>query len=380
MKVGLIFFHSFLQPGGVKKHVLSLAKEFKKRGISVKIIAPRRKESENYGKNVILLGRSFPVNFGGSQGHFCVNFNPLVIGKVLKKEKFDILHFHNFGFFSILQILEQSKFLNILTLHSNIDGSQFVKRFPTPLRLFNKMAQRKINGIIGVASLNLKIFKKYPGPKVVIPNGVDIEEFNPGAPKIKKFLSLEQDRKINILFVGRIEKRKGLIYLLKAYRILIKKFPHLRLIIVGEGNLKEDCQKWTRKHRLGEVYFEGQVAQEQIPAYFNTADIFVSPAIFGESFGLVLLEAMACGVPIVAFANQGYKEFLKGKERGAFLAPPKNHKVLAKKIEILIQDESLRKKMGKWGITEAQKYSWSKIADQVLAFYKLCQKTKRWKN
>src|SRR3989344_5168993 len=103
MKVGLVSFHSFSQPGGVKRHIFGLYKEFKRRGIETKIIVPRRKKNENYGRDVILLGTSFPVNFSGSQADFCVNFNPLAIEEVLQKEKFDVLHFHNCGFPSSLQ-------------------------------------------------------------------------------------------------------------------------------------------------------------------------------------------------------------------------------------------------------------------------------------
>lgn len=391
MRIGLISFHSFYQPGGVKRHVLGLGKEFKRRGIETKIIVPRRKRQENYGKDVILLGTSFPINFSGSQSDFDINFNYLSIERVLKREKFDVLHFHNFGFPSAIQILERSKALNILTFHSNIEGSKFLKVFPFLIYFLNKIIQWKIDGIIGVASLDLRAFKKYPGPKIVIPNGIDLEEFNPQVPKIKKYrdgkikvfdeLSLdpEQRRRVNILFVGRIEKRKGLIYLLKAYRILEKKFSNLRLIIVGKGPLKEDCDKYVKENNLKEVYFEGEKIGKELSSYYASCDIFCSPAIFGESFGLVLLEAMACGKPVVAFANQGYREFLGGKKGEEFLVKPRDYKTLAKKIEILIKNEGLRKEMGEWGEREAQNYSWSKIADRVLEFYQLCLEKKQRK-
>ena len=212
-----------------------------------------------------------------------------------------------------------------------------------------------MDGIIGVANLNLDIFRGYKGPKIVIPNGVDLTEFNPQVPKIKKF----QDDKINILFTGRIEERKGLIYLLEAYKSLPQ--SNLRLIIVGEGNLKEDCELWAKENNLENVHFEGQSSQKKLPSYFATADIFVSPAIHGESFGIVLVEAMASGTPVIAFANQGYKSLLKGTKSEDFLVPPKNHKLLAEKIKMLVENKALRQKMSKSGIEEAQKYSWEKI-------------------
>jgi len=372
MRVGLISFHSFFQPGGVKRHVLGLQEEFKKRGIYSKIIAPRRNRLENYGKDVILLGTSFPLSFSGGQSDFDINFNPLAIDRVLQKEKFDVLHFHNFGFPSTWQILEKSESLNILTFHANIGGSKFLKRFPIFLYLLNKIVQWKIDGIIGVASLNLKVFKDFKGPKVVIPNGIDLEEFNPRVSKLKKFC----DGKINILFVGRIEKRKGLIYLLKAFKILTRKFSNLRLIIVGEGELKEYCQNYVKENNLKEVCFEGQITGPKLPSYYRTCDIYCSPAIYGESFGIVLIEAMASNVPVVAFANEGYQQVLKGKG-SKFLVKPRDYKTLAEKLEILIKNPQLRKEMGEWGQTEAQKYSWPRIADRVLDFYELCQKKKQ---
>lgn len=375
MKIGLISFHSFLQPGGVKRHILGLHQEFKKRGIQSKIIAPRRSPSENYGKEVILLGTSFPWKITGTQGDFCINFNPFAIKKVLDEEKFDILHFHNCGFPSTLQILQWSKALNILTFHANLEKNTFVKSFPGFLYIFNKLIQWKIDGVIGVAPLNLKIFKYYKGPKTVIPNGIDLTEFNPQVPKIKKYL----DGKINILFLGRIEERKGLIYLLKALKILNKKYGNLRLIVVGEGPLKENCEKWVKKNKLVNVVFEESINQKEIPSYYKTADIYCSPAIYGESFGIVLIEAMAVGTPVVAFANEGYAGVLKNTKGGEFLARPKDYRTLAKKIEMLINNPELRKEIGEWGRCEAKKYSWPKIVDQILAFYELCKKKKNSK-
>lgn len=378
MKVALISFHNFYQPGGVKRHILGLAKEFKKRDIGYKIIVPRRKLNEDYGKDVILLGTSFPLPFGGSMADFDINFNPLAIERVLRREKFNILHLHNFGFPSAIQILTSHSVsntfntLNILTFHSNIEGSRLLKIFPQILKLLNQICQWKIDGIIGVAPFVLEYFKEYYGPKIVIPNGIDLEKFNPKVKKLRKF----SNDKINILFLGRIEERKGLIYLLKAYKILTKRFSNLRLVIVGEGPLKENLETWVLKNKLKNVIFEGKVNEEKVPSYYTSCDIFCAPSIFGESFGLVLVEAMACGKPVVAFANQGYKNVLTGKGAN-FLVKPRDYKTLAKKLEILIKNKKLREKMGKWGIQEAKKYSWERVAERVLSFYQFCLKEKR---
>ncbi|MBU4481327.1 glycosyltransferase family 4 protein [Patescibacteria group bacterium] len=379
MRVALISSHSLIKPGGVKRHILGLKKEFKKKGIYSKIIAPRREKSENYGEDVILLGISFPLIIGGTQADFVINFNPLAIDRVLKKEKFDVLHFHNFTFASTWQILEKSKALNILTVHSDPEGSKFLSDSGL-LSLWRKIIGLKIDGLIGIAPLCLKGFENFQCPKAVIPNGIDLDEFNPRVEKIKKFL----DGKLNLLFVGRLEERKGLIYLLRAYKIL-EKTPlfqrgkgGVRLFVVGQGPLKKECEEYVKKNGLKEVHFEGEKTNSQLVSYYNSADIFVSPAIFGESFGIVLLEAMACQKPVVAFANQGYKEFLKGK-KGGLLAKNRDVQDLAEKISILIKNPGIRKKMGERGLNEAKEYAWQNIADRVLDFYQLCQKEKNRK-
>ncbi len=391
LKVGFISFFTFLKPGGVKRHILGLHQEFKKRGIKSKIIVPRRESKENYGKDVILLGTSFHLPVGGTQADFDINFNPFAIEEVLRKEKFDILHFHNFTPPSALQILERSKALNILTFHASLEGNKFFKTFSFLLQILKRIVQWKIDGIIGIAPFTLNVFKKYKGPKVVIPNGINLNEFNSRIPKIKRFLdgkintfdklsvNPEQRRRINILFLGRLEERKGLIYLLKALKILNAKFLNLRLIVGGEGPLKDDYQNWAQRNKLDNVVFEGLIKEGATAPYYRTADIYCSPAIYGESFGIVLIEAMASGTPVVAFANAGYKIVLEKGKGKRFLVKPKDYKTLAKKLEILIKSPKLRKEMGKWGIKEAKKYSWPKIADQVLAFYEFCRKNKNQK-
>ncbi len=364
-KIGLVSAHSFLRPGGVKRHILALQEEFRKGGHICKIIVPRRTGEENYGKDIILLGTSISVPFDGTQSDFALNFTPGAIGKVFKKEKFDILHFHNLGLESwqILNNPNLSK-VNILTWHASLEGTKFLNIIPFAKTFFLNIVKEKIDGILGVAPFNLDLFKKIKKPKAVIPNGINLKEFNPQNPKIKRYA----DGKLNILFLGRIEKRKGLIYLLKAFKILKNKYPDIRLIVVGGGDQQDDCEKWVAENKVEDVIFEGEKVKEPIPYYYTTADIYVAPSTHGESFGIVLLEAMASGTPVVAFANQGYKIVMEGKYQD-FLAKPKHWRTLAQKIEILIKSEKKRKEMRQFGLKLVRKYSWDKIADRVLKFY-----------
>jgi phosphatidylinositol alpha-mannosyltransferase len=377
MKVALISFHSFLEPGGVKTHILNLSREFKKKRIEFKIAIPRRKLNENYGKDVVLLGTSFPLNWGGGVADLVFNFTPISIERFLMKERFKILHFHNVSFPSFFQILLSPlsfSTTNILTFHSDIERSDFLKSLPQLFDIFVNFCNWRLDGLIAVSKTALKYFEKFKKPKTIIPNGVNLNLFNPKNKKIGKFL----DGKINLLFVGRIEERKGLIYLLRSFSILKMKYQNLRLIVAGDGPERKNCEKFTKENNLKDVVFLGTVEKE-LPSLYATCDIFCAPSIFGESFGLVILEAMASGKPVIGFANEGYRELLKGKKGEGFLAKPKDFKEMAKKIEILIKNEKLRKEMGEWGLKEAEKYSWSKIAERVLDFYQICQKEKNGK-
>lgn len=397
MKVGFISNHSFLRPGGVKSHILALSEQFQKLGIKTKIIIPRKKKSEKYNKDIIFLGRAIPIDFNGTEADFSFALNYKKIKKILEKEKFDVLHFHNFGLLS-WQILRKSKSLNIVTVHTGYSKKEienpfskikFQRKREKILGLLSilfslennffsfivKKVKKKVDGLIftsKVAEKSAMTFGPFSMPKKIIPNGVDIKRFSKKETKIERF---SNDNYLNILYLGRIEERKGLIYLLKAFKILKNKFNNLRLIIVGDGSLRKKAEKFTREQKLENVFFEGQVSNDMVPRYFQTADIFVSPAFFGESFGIVLLEAMASGCPVVAFSNEGYKTVMEGEYK-KFLAKNKDYIDLAKKIEIFIKSKKERERMKKFGLRLVKKYSWEKIAKDVLNFYKFCQHKK----
>jgi phosphatidylinositol alpha-mannosyltransferase len=388
MKIGFISPHTFTYPGGVQKHTLALKKEFEKRGHIVKIIYPREKIPQKKDKDAILLGGALFISGNASKTNLSLNITPLSIVRKLKKEKFDILHFQNFGVFLPWQILGAAdqfgeKPLKILTFHAFLEASRIFREIPFFMDIFNDYILPKFDGLIGVSKPVLSQLK-YNGPTKIIPNGVDLDFFNPKGEKIEKFCvdpftpldnsvsngaSLRKSASIlNILFVGRIEKRKGLLYLVKAFEILKKKGQNIRLIVVGDGDKKEDIEDYVKKHQILDVFFEGEVKEKNLPKYYRTADICCFPSVYGEAFGIVLLEAMASGKPVVAFANQGYKEVLTGK--GAdFLVKPKDIQNLVKKLTILTKNDKKRKEMGEWGRKETEKYSWDKIANQTLKFY-----------
>jgi len=185
------------------------------------------------------------------------------------------------------------------------------------------------------------------------------------------------DGKLNILFVSRLEKRKGAKYLLQAYRRAKKDCPPSRLILVGPGDkAQREYERWVRAVNLQDVVFTGHVPYADLPRYYHTADIFSIPAVGQESFGIVLLEAMAAGKPIVATNIEGYASVVDSGTEG-ILVKPKDEDALASALVSLANDKGLREQMGAKGRAKAEAMSWPVIAQRTLDFYQECAKEKR---
>lgn len=370
MKIGLVSPYT-LTYGGVQEHVRALYQNFTSRGHDVRIIAPRLGR-ENPQKDVIFIGRAFySENTTGTGSYHTLGFHyGPIVEEVLEREKFDVLHFHEPMLPTISWfLLTYSKSLNIITAHRAQKFSPEEKalyRFLKPLLL--PLLAKKVHGRIAVSQAAYKFTRRYlPGECTIIPNGVDPTRFCPRGKRLPQF----QDGKINILYVGRLEPRKGLIYLLRT--LLLLGDDRLRLIIVGDGPLKKEYQRFIQKKRLANIFFAGEVAAQNLPSYYRSADIFCSPAPHGESFGIVLLEAMASGLPVVAFANLGYRELLSDYPSKKLIPLPKDVEGLARALKILAKDKNLRKKLGLWGREKAKKYSWKKISGEVLDYYREIQ-------
>ncbi len=207
--------------------------------------------------------------------------------------------------------------------------------------------------------------KHFPADYTIIPNGVDPKHFCPDVSPIDEL----SDGKSNILFVGRLEKRKGLDYLLKAYHEIKLRIPESRLIVVGPGaRLRRKYQKQVMQNGLRDVAFVGRVSYNELPRYYRTADIFCCPATGRESFGIVLLEAMAVGKPIVASNIEGYAGVVTHGAEG-LLVPPKSAEKLAQALISLMTNETLRQQMGAQGRLKALEYDWERITQRLLNYY-----------
>ncbi len=365
MKIGLVSPYDYSFPGGVVNHISHLANHFVHLGHNVKIVAPcLKKETRYFEEDITSVGRPIPIPFGGSVARIPLSpWLPAQVKKILNEEKFDILHIHE-PFTPILAIsaLLQSPTINVGTFHACHNKARSYRA----LKPILKRWLTRLHGKITVSKPAMDFVSQHlPGDYRIIPNGIDIKRFSEKGPRREEF----SDGKLNILFVGRLEKRKGLGYLLRASALVKKQFSDFRVIVVGPGTvLRSSYQELAQELGLSNVIFTGLVSYTALPEYYRTADIFCAPATGGESFGIVLLEAMACSKPVVATNIEGYASLLDDKEEG-LLVPVRNEQALAKALLMLIENSSLRQQMGSKGKIKAYKYSWANIAQQVMDYY-----------
>jgi phosphatidylinositol alpha-mannosyltransferase len=367
MKIALVSPYDFAHPGGVVNHISCLEQQFTRMGHEVKIIAPASKAVYTLGDRFIRIGTPRPIPVSGSIARVTVSVRlEAQINEVMKREKFDICHLHEPLMPTLCTTTLRLKHAPMVgTFHAS-GGKPWYTMFSPLAKWYLDRWFSKLDGWIAVSQPALEyISANFPADYVVIPNGVDTKHFHHDVTPIDQF----SDGRLNILFVGRLEKRKGFDYLLKAYRQVKRNFPKCRLIVVGPGvRLRNKYQKRINNNGLSDVIFTGYAAYSELPRYYKTADIVCFPATGWESFGIVLLEAMAVGKPLIASDIMGYASVMTNNVEG-FLIPPKDEDELANALIKLITDKSLREEMGARGRPKALQYDWETVARKVYDYY-----------
>ena len=361
--------YDFTWPGGVTAHVAQLARELGRSGHEVQVLAPHSPSRESQDADLhVPLGRSVPLPSGGSIARVSLSWwlYPKVRA-LLRKEQFDVIHLHEpMAPILPLCVLEFSDSVNVGTFHASY-ARQHLYRITHPII---KRWQQRLHGNIAVSPAARRyVNNAFPGDYEIIPNGIDFKHFSTDVAPMPQY----QDGKINILFVGRLEKRKGLRYLLEAYGKLKWDLPNIRLIVVGPGNPDKESYRVMSSQNLQDVEFVGLVSYDDLPRYYASADIFCSPATGAESFGIVLLEAMSAGKPVVASDIEGFRGVMTHGEQG-LLVPKKDSNALAEALGMLARDPELRRKLGGNGNRLAEEYRWEVVAGRVEAYYNTCLK------
>ncbi|HEY33335.1 MAG TPA: glycosyltransferase family 4 protein [Dehalococcoidia bacterium] len=368
MKIALVSPYDFAHTGGVTNHISALDHEYTQIGHDVRIIAPASKPITDFGDRFIPIGRPWPIPSSESIIRVPISLHLApAIKEVVAREKFELVHLHE-PFMPMLcsAVLRFSDAVNVGTFHAAEGKPGYNWGRPISTWMIRQRLH-KLHGKIVVSQAALAYHSRYiPGPFEIIPNGVDLEHFTDDVAPFEEYL----DGKKTILFLSRLEFRKGLNYLLNAFLLVKREMPDVRLIVVGAGTrLRRRYERWVRKTGLEkDVIFVGFAPEEDKPRYYKTADIFSVPATGRESQGLILLEAMAMGTPVVATSIAGYASVVTHGEDG-LLVPPRNYQELSQALLTLLEDEKLRQQMGEKGKAKAKDYDWKVVSRKLLDFY-----------
>lgn len=369
MKIGLVLPYNITKGGGVKEHALAQQTELLKRGHDVVIITPQPREpyTPDSDRQVVFLGTATDVK---TMMHTTPTISASVltdeIDSMLEHHQFDILHFHE-PWVPVLsrQILSRSKTINVATFHAKLPETIMSRTMAKVITPYTKPLLRHIDAFTAVSDAAAEYLLSLADVNVeIIPNGIDLKGFQK-APIGKKLTFPHK----TILYVGRLEHRKGVKYLIRAFAQLQERDPDVQLLIGGDGPDREKLQQEVSDLGLQNVEFLGYIDEPYKRQLLHSVDLFCSPAIFGESFGIVLLEAMASGLVTVAGDNPGYESVLQDLGKLS-LINPKDTSLFAHRLQLLLVDQDLRTLWKNWAKEYVKQFDYPKVVNRYEAVYK----------
>jgi phosphatidylinositol alpha-mannosyltransferase len=365
MKVGIVSDIYYPSPSGIASHVYHLARYLRESGHEVKILTTHFGPDDASTAEVTRVGRAVPIPSNGSVFYVAFDWRlPLLVRNYLRVEKFDLLWLMSIVPFNLsFWALHYSKALNIARFVST--GFSPRATGASLVRSFTSRYLKTIHGL-NVPSLSAKnnVSRYLAGDYRIIPDAVDTDRFNTGVAPAPGFSGFGK----KVLFVGRLESRKGLSQLLAAFPLVRQAVPDAVLLVAGTGPLERQSRQLARELGIAQaVEFLGFVADEQLPSLYAACDVFCSPAFGGESFGIVLLEAMATGKAVVASSIFGYRQVVDDGRNGLLFSPG-DRAGLAHAITSVLRDPALKKRLEENARQHALRYSWSVVVRQVEGF------------
>ena len=373
MRIGLVTPYTWTVPGGVNQHVEHLADELEARGHEPWIMAPvgalapswrlpdgRRLASA--AENLIPMGTALAIPSNGSRAY--ISLNPRVLWRMdhaIRRMRFDLLHVHEpcTPFVSMMAVyLATSPVVG--TFHAALRASPAYATIPTTCR---RLVERLGVRIAVSEAAHAYPGRRFPGAFRIVPNGVDVQAFA---------RAVGQERvEGRICFIGRADRRKGLGVLLEAFAELRRRRPHVTLTIVGATRrqiLEQLRGGSVRQIDFAGIETTGWVTDDEKIDWLAQAQVVCAPSLAAESFGIVLAEAMAAGVPVVASDLPGYRSVLRDGKAGR-LVPPNDGLRLADALEDVLRDPHERARMAEAGLAAARELSWAYVTDQILMAY-----------
>ncbi len=350
--------------GGSQEHVHLLALALGRRGHHVSIFGPQHPYFTYSDYHVISRTTMVPVP-NGNWANITFPISTVNIPELISG-RYDIAHIHEpYIPFHAWEIMRAVTIPKVSTFHAAWGDESVLRVLYSVLPLFQQSFSDHMHGAIYVSSVTARCWRTMCDGRVkqkIIGHGID-EKFVPGHGR--------QDDKnmITLLFLARLVPRKGLRYLIQAFARLVRSHAGLRLIVVGDGPERGDALSLVKKLRLTRfVEFKGEVLGDKKITYYQSSDIFCAP-YQDEAYGMTILEAMACGCPIVGFTNEAFQEILRNYPAPELLVSPKDGNAFTHALKKLVTSPDLRDRLGRWGVKESKKYNWDVVAGETEEFY-----------
>lgn len=368
MRILEVSEHYFPHVGGISEHVYSLSRELGRRGHEVEVLTSRIPGFVPGDVKVIRMGRGIrlPINKSFSRITFGIGIGARV-NRLLRSKRYDVVHVHG-SLAPVLPIAvlrfsrDLAETIAVGTFHAGHDPSSLYRIFKKPMRRHFFGCYDGLIAVSPVAEDTMAHF--FPGDYRIIPNGVDTEIFLPGKSILDSRLPQSS---LKLLFMGRLEPKKGLRHLLCAMPIIKRRIPDVKLVVVGSGFMKPYYDRFIADEVRDCIIFTGEVIGEVRREYYRWCDLSITPSIGAESFGITLLEAMGCAKPVVATDISAFR-YVMSEQEGTFVKPCDSADLAHGILELYARKKDWAK-VGKAGRRKALAYSWAKVGEMVEDYY-----------
>ena len=367
LSIGFLYDDTLDSSDGVAQQVKTLGSWLSSRGHNVSYLVGETKMRRFGGNEVYSLAKNKTVTFNGNRLSIPILTDRRKIKKVLAGRRFDVLHVQvPYSPLMSQAVINRADSSTAIVGTFHIYPSTFLAEVGARiLRLLLGASLKKFDRIVSVSQPAADFAKRAFGIRTdILPNVVDVAKFSHATEKNSGVKSY------HIVFLGRLVKRKGCLNLLKAFAMLKKTVPDIRLTIAGDGPQRPALERYVGQQKLGDsVNFTGFISEKDKPRLLASADIACFPSLYGESFGIVLIEAMAAGAKVVlAGQNPGYASVLSGQED--LLVDPTNTEQFAARIGKLLRNEQLAEKLHRWQLAEVKKYDVVTVGPEIEAIYR----------
>lgn len=365
MKIVQLCPYDMARPGGVQRHVSDLCDWLDAQGHETRIVAPPAVGGFPWVEGrLIRIGRARSLSVHGTAFELSHAGRAQIRRTVRELHDWgaDVVHLHTpWTPLLVWQVWRALRLPTVTTIHATLptdDGTGLVDRY---IRRAARHFMARSQAVVVPSTAPLPFLNRLVPdlPVDVLPPAVDLSQWNPAQ---------QGDAKVQALFMGRLEARKGVNIMLAAWQDLGPRLKNLHLTIAGDGDLRPKVEAALRSDRTGRLRYVGRPDDTVARALMGQADLFLAPAPYGESFGIVLVEAMSSGAVPIAAGNTGYSSVLTGKG-SALLCKPNEPNDLMRKIETLTRDTSQRHTMRDWALEQARRFDVAHVGPEFLRLY-----------